>query len=384
MKKFALLTAPFLSMGVAAFCAEASADKLLTEQSSGFVAQETNSRGSKAKGKGPMQEITPQAKPEVTHSMEPFVTGEFIYWKAYEENVHFAYTGAISTTGANAEEGRVRSPELGWEPGMKLGVGFKFLHDGWDLYTNWTWLNRFDGDKSAETREDSVAHSLYHTVTTPTPGVLGDMTFDEAKSDWKMHFNALDLELGRNFYISPFVTLRPHFGLKFGWINQKYTVKTYDFEMFQEFGGLLTPSYNAIRMEQDFFGVGIRTGLDTFWYFTKNWGLYGDFAFAALWSSFESEREDRFSAIDGVTSLQIAKVKNLNFERDLNTITEVLELGLGVRYETTFSSGSYDFYIQAGWEEQIWFNQNQFLDTVDTRTGNATFQGLTVKACLMF
>ncbi|MBS0653877.1 MAG: MOMP family protein, partial [Verrucomicrobia bacterium] len=190
---------------------------------------------------------------------------------------------------------------------------------------------------------------------------------------------------GRNFFISRYLTLRPHFGLKFGWIDQDYHVKVDDFSVFAALQstagatiGIVPPSEGSAKMDQDFFGVGIRTGLDAVWYFTKHWGLYGDFAISAMWSDFHSKREDH------IASNAFAKVECLDFKRTLTTLTEVLELGLGFRYDCTFFLGDYEFYLQAGWEEQIWFNQNQFLDTVDTRTGNLTFHGLTVKAGLMF
>jgi len=397
MKKFALLTTPFLCMSAIALHADSlgeiskvdseytQSSQMIGDSSGQYNARPAAKNGSVKQGDSrEMRDITPQAPPQVTNWADPYLTAEFIYWKAYEENIHYAYTGAISTTTANASEGRVKSPDFGFEPGFKLGFGLKFNHDGWDLYGNWTWLNEFDGHSHVGSGANSVAHGAYHTVTTASPGVLGDLTANTFHTDWTMHFNALDLELGRNFYISPRLTLRPHFGLKFGWVNQNYHVKMSDFSVLEGVTGLIPPSAASVKMEQDFFGVGLRTGLDTVWYFAKHWGLYADFAFAALWSSFDTHRTDHLAGIDAVTTLEVAKVQNLHVKRDLNTLTEVLELGMGFRYDTTFFLGDYDFYIQAGWEEQIWFNQNQFLDTVDTRTGNLTFQGLTVKTGIMF
>jgi len=393
MKKFALLTTPILSLGAAALFADAHnehavAERSFAQQASGFVAAQNGQTGSGQTGTDqssdggyrlPSREITPEAQPKVTHWADPFITADFIYWKAVEENVHYAYTGALTTTTANAHKGSYHSPDFDFEPGFKLGFGLKFRHDGWDLFAQWTWLNEFEGENHAHTRTNSQAHSMLHSAFTPQIGLQGDITFDRAHAEWSMHFNALDIELGRNFFISRYLTLRPHFGFKFGWVDQDYHVKAHNLSALQPITQAVTPPSEASsKMDQDFFGCGIRTGLDTVWYFTKHWGLYGEFAISALWSDFHSKREDH------VASNVIAKVENLDFKRTLTTLTEVLELGLGFRYDCTFFLGDYEFYLQAGWEEQIWFNQNQFLDTVDTRTGNLTFQGLTVKAGLMF
>jgi hypothetical protein len=383
-------------MGAAALFADAHnehamAERSFAQQSSGLVAQQNGQAATGQAGndqsrdggyKLPSREITPEAQPKVTHWADPYITADFIYWKAVEENIHYAYNGAFGSTNHNADDGRYHSPDFDFEPGFKLGFGLKFKHDGWDLFAQWTWLSEFEGDShvKADHDGDNVPHYHGHSAFLPQIGILGDITFDRAHADWSMHFNALDIELGRNFFISRYVTLRPHFGLKFGWIDQDLHVKADDFTVFGALtqAAIVPPSEGSSKQDQDFFGVGIRTGLDAVWYFTKHWGLYGDFAISALWSDFHSKREDH------VATNTIAKVENLDFKRTLTTLTQVLEFGLGFRYDCTFFIGDYEFFLQAGWEEQIWFNQNQFLDTVDTRTGNLTFHGLTVKAGLMF
>jgi hypothetical protein len=386
MKKFALLTAPILSLGAAALFADAHnehvvAERSFAQQANGFVAQQGDQKGQKAgdNNANQMRPITPEAEPKVTHWCDPFITAEFIWWKAVEENLHYAYTGAFTSTSANASRGSVRSPDFDFEPGFKLGFGLKFRHDGWDLYANWTWLNQYEGNSHTSAGTNSGAHSMYHSVLSTSDGVLPDATFSRAHANWNMQFNALDIELGRNFYISRYLTLRPHFGMKFGWIDQDYHIKQHNVAALSGFADAITaPSEVSTKMDQDFFGVGIRTGLDAVWYFTKHWGIYGDFAISAMWSDFHSKRQDHLA------TNTVAKVETLHVHRTLTTLTEVLELGLGLRYDTTFFVGDYEFYLQAGWEEQIWFDQNQFLDTVDTRTGNLTFQGFTFKTGLMF
>ena len=378
-------------MGAAALFADAYNEHGMTEnafgqQSSGLLAMQdgqngqTGSKGST--GTMQMGQITPEAEPKVTHWADPFITAEFIYWKAVQENIHYAFNGVNPTfpPSGDPDSGSVKSPDFDFEPGFKLGFGLRFMHDGWDLYGNWTWLSEFEGDGRVEEDEDSAAYTLLSSIDyeasddVRTGGHYNDSTqfhFAKGRVEWSMQFNALDLELGRNFYISRYLTLRPHFGLKFGWIDQDYTVRLKDTALGAE-------SDAKTEIDQDFFGVGIRTGLDTVWYFTKHWGLYGEFAFAALWSDFDTDREDTFAA-PGIPKAEVA-----DYERHLQTLTEVLELGLGFRYDTTFFVGDYAFYLQAGWEEQIWFNQNQFIDSRDTRSGNLTMHGLSVKAGLMF
>jgi len=362
MKKYLFLTAPVLTLGAATLFADPSNAQKEQDRDGGY--------------KLPTQEITPEAQPKVAHWADPFITADFIYWKAVVQNMHYAYTGGITSTSANAHQGSFHSPDFDFEPGFKLGFGLKFRHDGWDLFAQWTWLNEFEGNSHSHTSANSQEHAIFHSAVPPQLGLLPDAVCDSARAKWSMHFNALDIELGRNFFISRYLTLRPHFGFKFGWIDQDFHPKGHNVSALLQ--AISPPSEGSVKMGQDFFGCGIRTGLDAVWYFTKHWGLYGDFAISALWSDFHSKREDHFA------TNTIAKVETLDLKRTLTTLTQVLEFGLGFRYDCTFFLGDYEFYLQAGWEEQIWFNQNQFLDTINTRTGDLTFQGLTVKAGLMF
>lgn len=326
----------------------------------------------KTNGNQMMGQITPEAQPHIVHWADPFITAEFIYWDAVQDGLEYAMTG-VSFDGVNADHGRVHAPNSDFVPGFKIGFGLRFKHDGWDLYANYTWLSEVDADSSAHSDEDgdSSVTSMWDIIT-PTGPVVAGTPMDHAKGRWELNLNVLDLELGRNFNISPRLTLRPHFGFKFGWLSEDYDV---------HYVNVNAAGVNySIDQDQSFFGVGIRTGLDTVWYFVDHFGLYADFAFAALWSDFDVSRKDEYAS---AVMAEYHTVHNKNPHTD--ALTEVLELGIGLRYETTFFLGNRDFYIQAGWEEQIWFNQNQLYTLGrDASGGNLTFQGLTVKAGLLF
>lgn len=385
MKKFAFLTAPFLCMTALALHADSSGevskvDSEFSQSFSGLVVDsmgqhsvQSSQKNGQKNDNQMMGQITPEAEPRVVHWADPFLTAEFIYWDAVQDGLDYAMTG-VSLTGVNADKGRVHAPNSDFVPGFKLGFGLRFKHDGWDLYGNYTWLSEVDADSSARSDSDgdSTVTSMWDIMTPSGIAAVG-LPMDSAKANWELQLNVLDLELGRNFYISPRLTLRPHFGFKFGWLSQDYDIK-YD-------NMTATQGINySIKHDQDFFGVGIRTGLDTVWYFARHVGLYADFAFAALWSDFDVSRKDEYaSAIESEYKI----VNNKNPHTD--ALTEVLELGIGLRYDTTFFVGDYAFYIQAGWEEQIWFNQNQLYSlSRDASASNLTFQGLSVKAGLMF
>ena len=366
MKKYTLTCLPLICTAIVPLCADSNgndqqmSDKKMSKKSKGMSQS--------------MREITPPAPALATHWADPFVTAEYIYWKAEETGLQYAVSGlAPSATTTTDEHGSIHDPDFHYDSGFKVGVGLKFKHDGWDLYANYTWLFS-DGNGSSVEREDGE-ESLQPLYNVAYDGSSTASDMAKAEGDWSLHFNVLDVELGRNFFISPRLTLRPHFGLKFAWLDQDMQIEYEDAKNFAN------SSINELHhhFDEDQFGVGIRTGLNTAWYMWNKWSIFGNFAATALYSDFDTHRKTEFQ------NAALGKNTLMHFSYDPHIITPVLEFALGLRFETNFSKSDHQFMIQAGWEEQIWFDENQFTNlTRFSTSGNLTLQGLTVKAGYAF
>lgn len=299
--------------------------------------------------------ITPNAGPRICMGADVFITADFILWAPREEGLEFAMTGA---SGVVTNQGNLYEPDFGLEPGFKVGLGLNLGHDGWDVFAEYTWLaTDVDETISSSTMVDLWAQSM-------------NATANRLRGRWDSNFNILDLELGRNFFVSQYLTLRPHYGLKGTWQNQNYTI-TADID---PAGNLITR--NTYDFDFDYWGFGIRTGVDTAWHFTKRWSIFGNFAISALWSGFDVERKDStlVAATDSITA-------TANTKNDFHTILPVLELAIGLRWETWLSNDDYHFGIDAGWEEQVWWGMNRMivLGQPQRDNGDLSFQGLTLK-----
>jgi len=326
----------------------------------------------------PCDVITPPQAPKVPSSVNGFVTADFIYWRTTVDRYQYAASG-IAMVGSNnlpvppSKRGQSKSPGFKLEPGFKVGAGLKFAHDGWDLYANYTWLNpaRFKSTQSASSGD----------MIGPGDPYFSSPTLSKVKDRFQQRFNVIDLELGRNFFLSKFMTLRPYFGLKSAWIKQ------HSWNYFTVFNNatnglginnFLTPPgvavTNLIQKEKvESWGIGIRGGIAPVWYFVKNFGLYGNFALSGMWTSYRNYQKTSYlgfsntlpGAISGETS---------NFLRTFHTVTPVIELGLGLTYKAFFYECAHALTVSAGWEEQMWIDFNGGLPG-----GNMTLQGLTVK-----
>jgi hypothetical protein len=342
------------------------------------VADQGQSGGLESAVTVPTSVITPSVAPNVDGAGFVF-TADFIWWKAHMGNLSYAGTGVVDgganvPLGGSTSKGHLKTPEFDFEPGFKVGAGLDFEHDGWDAFAEYTWLN---GDKNRSHINARAGLGESSTTTTPTPsGIVTLVPLETASNTWEQSFNVLDTELGRNFFISHRLTLRPFFGLKAAWITEKYN--NYFLTTTNTSTALGADSYNIHqKRNQRMWGIGTRAGVDTVWHFSKNWGIYGDLAATAMWGDFHSKAKDTYT---NVTTAAVTT--NANVKSSITEVNMIFETSLGLTYMTWFNDDSCQFMMKAGWEEQIWFNMNHFTDSI--RNGDLTLHGLTVKFGVAF
>ncbi len=362
MKQMTLTTIPLLCAAFAPLCADAQGTKPM------------DAKAQQQMYMNEMNKITPSAEPSVTRYADPYMTADFIYWKAKEDGLDYAFSGTTEGFSAeSAEKGSIRQPRFRYEPGFKLGGGLKFRHDGWDAFAQYTWLraNHHGGHHGHGSDEQS-------NIMMPRNGQLITFYSDHSSANWSLKLNMLDLELGRNFWISKHLTLRPFIGMKFDWMRQNFNVKYDDIDTGAVGDTYLDDADVHMKMKESQWGVGIRSGLNTAWYMWKNWCVFGDIALSGMLNDFDVTRKDRVS-----TDIDLEWTQN-HIRKDYNPVTAVIEWALGLRYETAFHDDDYMFQFQAGWEQQVWFNQNQLIFMPNSSPSSLNFQGLTLKAAFYF
>ena len=370
--------------------------------------------------------ITPSANPVVQHGLDIFLSADFIFWTGRLEGLSYAHTGYVLANEAGSAAFTNQSPAFNvpagttyyvnnkWSPGFKVGIGLALGHDGWDLGAEYTWFRT--NTKSSVTGSSEIGKQLIPTsgfALTAYPEARDTAVIGDAEAKYRLHFNNIDLALGRSFFVSPRLTTRPHFGLKGTWQTQRFNpafnniTSTATESQGDDNNGnpilvtnTLSNTCYHIENKQNYWGVGIRTGMDTSWQIVKCFGIYGNWALSALWGKFDVSRKDNcqytYAAqeFEGpedpegegtiTTTTTTVPLSSMMFvQNQFHTLNAVLELALGVRYDYWFSDNDYRLRIQAGFEEQLWFNQNHFTKTYNPEInhyGNLVFQGLTIKA----
>lgn len=324
----------------------------------------------------PVEEITPKAGPCVQDSVGVYVTADFTYWTARQDDLEFAMTIARNFdvevgSESHPSRGKVYRPDSKWKPGFKVGLGHDLCFDGWDVYGEYTWFHLGNSSNSVSTTSNLVLYDSYWFINDPGNPSTSVFLQGEAHADWSLNFNVVDLEVGRNFYVSPRLMLRPFCGLKGFWDKQTYKV---DFEDFT------AASVNSMKSQMKNWGVGILAGIQTAWHISRSISVVGDLALSALWEQFKVKRSDNFLFLNTNTGI-------VNVSDSFHSVKPVIEWMLGARWEDWFGCDTYHVALEAGWEEQYWFAQNQFIRMPGSAAGNGgdlIFQGLTMKARIDF
>lgn len=340
---------------------------LLTALSLPFssLSAEQGDNTNKSTSRLPMQPITPAAAPTVLNGVNAFFTADFIYWKVQEDGLEISFQFHDV---ADSQKTSIAKPKFRGEPGFKVGFGLNLNHDNWDFYAQYTWIQSLRVRGSQKINLEFFQQNLNDMRGMWAPNGRFITNLLSAKARWDLHFNAIDFELGKNYFVSSFLKLRPFTGIKVTWQDQLYIPKYFDSN-----GGI-----SHIRCKMDHWGLGLRSGMNSSWQISSTWSFYGNIALSGMWTGYKSTRKDQDTF--NLNPL----VSFLNTKNDFHTLKLVTEWGLGVRGEWWFKSDRYRLLVQAGWEEQLWLANNQllnfFIDNSTVKRGqDMSLQGLDLK-----
>jgi hypothetical protein len=286
---------------------------------------------------------------------------DYLYWTAREDGLQFAYDGS-AVSGSNASPGQLYGPNDVWQSGYKVGLAAYTGYDGWDLLTEYTW---YKISTQAHINEATNLKPIWKiTNFTPT-------TITAAINNWSVNFNALDILLRRQFFLSPKFLIQTGIGLKATWQKQTY-ITTYD----------NNNQSGTMQIDQKTNGLGICAALTSNWYITEPVSIVGKVAVSNMWLTASSNRLDMY---ENSSSDQF--YTSLNTKQNLSYVAPVIETFLGFSFERPIYKKKFLAVFTVGYEMQVWFDTNQFISTIlDTvgSYGNLNLQGLTARGQIEF
>jgi hypothetical protein len=332
--------------------------------------------------------LNPPARPIVEDYDFNFF-GDLLVWQAHENGLPVAIknkaTNFTSVSGyQNLQHAKVKHLDFNYDPGFRIGVNFDTMYDGWDVCL--TWL-RFNADAHAKAH----AHGNKELFPSRLASIIGPFiansdvsllipfpAYGKMHAHWHAYLNQLDLDLGREFYVSKYLTLRPHFGLRTTWLRQR--LKTHYSDGIAVDLHPVMPNTD-VREKNKWWGLGVEGGLDTRWLLGCGISIYGDLA-AAIEYGFQKVRIKQ--EVESTVELTFENVKD-----SIRISRPILDLQLGLAWDHGFAHDSYNFGVHAGWEHHVYFSQNQFhalesFGQFASNQGDLTYQGWTLGAHLAF
>ncbi len=285
------------------------------------------------------------------------VFADFLYWAAKEGGLNYTITSQTPIAILSIPPpppivgAKVKSIHTAKNPGVRVGMSLFFDHDDWNGSLLWTHLDtRKDG--SATTGGD-----LDRQVTTNWIHPITSILFaSSVKAHWELHFNTLDAELGRRFWLGKAYMIQPFFGLKAAWIHQHFGI-TYFNPSDNTFNpdNTLIPFFSQVRvlLKNQNWGLGPRVGIYSSWHLAKHWDFYGKAAASLLFSWFDIKNKTTNTDL----LRPVVTLPSLGLNDHFYTIKTNLELALGIQWESTIFEQQH-LVIKAGWEQQYWFGMN--------------------------
>ncbi|MBS0653166.1 MAG: hypothetical protein JSR39_06495 [Verrucomicrobia bacterium] len=284
------------------------------------------------------------ARPK-NHRNAFFLTADFLYWRADLSGVPIAVKGNNASLGYQNKM-KVIDMDFDWNPAFRVGLGGIFGGDSWDLKAEYTRYTS-NTERSVHASGDNALVPIWASATNIQTGafVLNEVA-SHASGRYHLNYNVADLELGRNYFVSRAISVRPFIGVRGAWIYQ-HTRFHYTGLAFAE-GSNFSPL--TTKGSSNYQGGGIRAGFNAGWHFNRYWSFFSEISGSLLYGRFDTS-ESMKTKNHSMTS---------HLSADFNATRPNIEIILGLQWETYFCKDRCRFSLGLGYEFVEWFLMNQF------------------------
>ena len=324
---------------------------------------------------GPENTIANSPKGPITCNGNFVVTVSGLYWGTQQDGMEYAIetmvVGTDSVSGNpglnNLIDGEYLSPNYTRDFGFQLGASYISPCDGWDIGVKWTYFRNTAKDHiEAESEDNTAILPLWSAFQYPNAGNAPILFANDIVSSWRLDLNLIDIELGRAYWTSKFLSLRPFVGLRIASIEQNFDL--------QHKGGSyndpgMSLNYNDyVDLDNDFHGTGLRIGLDSNWNFGCGWALYGNLAASLVYGKFDIDHDEWVRQATG----PFTKHRILEATEKFRASRAIVDLGLGIQWSTLFSDCKYGIRVALGFEQHLFYHQNQLWRVVRNGGNNGS------------
>ena len=299
-----------------------------------------------------------------------------LYWQAREEGLDYVIKNTNGGTFIN-NNASVERVEFDWKAGFRVGIGYCATRCPLGVNAYYT---RFT-TSGCECIKTTFPVTLFPVWSNPNTSIV---TEQEAKATICLSLNAADAQLSTVFNPNNCVNIMPVLGLRYARINQRFTINA---NGGQSTGPTASVLDDAICMQNNFWGVGPKVGINTTWGGWHGLSIFGTMDLALLYGRFDITQKETITFSDDVPATTFLDIKCNRF----HLTRPNLGLILGLQWQRDVCS-YFGISLSAGWEHQYFFGQNQlmrFSDDVNPGVntavkGDLSIQGLTVAVSISF
>lgn len=328
-------------------------------------------------------EITPPVATIPTNTNDIFIGIDFLWWQASISNFAYAQeTRNVATgnpaqpTGATTTPDKIHEFDWNWDPGFRLTFGVNTSFDGWNFSGDWThFYTTFDATKDLA----NPVENIIFEDTNPIGTKLFDLPWQpdsfknatHVRSKGSLQLNQVDLTMGRRFWISQHLSLRPYGGFRghFSHLDLRSKGKIQSGPNGFAFGLLQTSSH----LRQELWGAGLLGGVTGRWHIIQAISLYGTGNLGLLYGRYKDRIKYKAFALNQ-TQTTLAMDLDYPLHHDqVFTLYSTFDLACGVRFENTWSNAKFHeglrLLLDIGWEFHYYPSYSRFDKVIGSNGG---------------
>jgi hypothetical protein len=286
---------------------------------------------------------------------------EVFYAHARPAGTEFCYTDD-SNSPLLPINGSVKDIDFSWDWGFKVGLGYNLDHDNWDIMFEYTYFDT-SGSRGVDPGTNSITVPLVGWCGIPE-GAGGDEFFtfsDNAKAQASLDFDVVDVELGRNYFVSKKLAFRPFLSLESAWVKLSKEARFTGGAPSNspEMGFELGDATIYVKDRSNFWGLGPRMGTDTQWHLGNGFSIFGDISAALLFGRFKvSHREQN--------TITNRELETIDLSANMHQFVPKVDLAFGLAYGDYVCNKEQYIEVSLGYECTYFWSVNQSLDVDQT------------------
>lgn len=342
------------------------------------------------KNQSNMRSMVDPNLPQSYKSKAVTIGAEFLYWHYTNEFAgNYASVPLANgvSPGADPLPGSNADVDFHYRPGFRAYLGYNLNHDvglnntrqlqGWDMFWIYTW-NRWNRNQGNLSAVNGTPNLIFYILTNTVAPFTINVGVENVRYQESYHFNHLDYEIGRNYFLASFVNLRPHWGLR-GALYKQQIHMDISKAVAQD-----SPNNQVFELTSfhtdDVRAIGMKMGFDTNWYMDQNWSFIANANFAYLYA-----RQHLSEKIVSENQTSLIRETRSKGTRTLHSLIPESELRLGLQWDSWNESFYYRTVFNVCWEFIYMYEGTaQIGDNNAIRRNSPSIQGLTMNLGFQF